>query len=97
MAHSLEVRTPLVDVPLWEKVTRLVLGGYAWSESRTWRLLLLSRFRLPSSDAPRPDSILVREWLLSGDRQSEQDYARGLRGWASLLYRRVGLAKYIAA
>ena len=97
MAHSLEVRTPLVDVALWETVTRLVLAGYPVGKRD---MALGPATPLPYRILNRPKtgfSIPVREWLQSGSPMPQSAMSRGLRGWASLLYRRAGFADLLVA
>lgn len=97
MAHSLEVRTPLVDVVLWETVMRLVLAGYPVGKRD---MALSPTTPLPSAILNRPKTgftIPVREWLQSGNQMPQSAMSRGLRGWASLLYRRAGFADLLVA
>ena len=79
MAHSLEIRTPLVDGTLFRKVARM-------KASKKDLAGTLSK--------PLPDAILnraktgfylpVREWLLG--ETSEEPQERGYRGWARKVY-----------
>jgi len=93
MAHSLEIRVPLVDVvllravaPLLAREPRPTKGDMASSPSSP----------LPSSLLARPKtgfSVPVRDWLLSGGdnsalRTAHSALGRGLRGWARLVYAR---------
>jgi asparagine synthase (glutamine-hydrolysing) len=83
MAHSLEVRTPLVDWNLLQRVAPLVA-----------RYGLTKKDMARTPDTPLPEELLdrpksgffvpMREWLLS-DRP-EYASARGLRGWAQYVY-----------
>jgi asparagine synthase (glutamine-hydrolysing) len=80
MAHSLEIRTPLVDATLFGAV-----GGIGASK----------RQMAETPEKPLPDAILnraktgfyvpIREWL-SGEGGAVQAGERGLRGWAQFLY-----------
>jgi asparagine synthase (glutamine-hydrolysing) len=80
MAHSLEVRVPLVDVALFRAVMRLARHGRGPSK--------LDFARTPA--VPLPDSVLhrrktgfaipVREWL--ADKNQIETNERGMRGWA---------------
>jgi asparagine synthase (glutamine-hydrolysing) len=82
MAHSLEIRVPLVDLNLLRSVAPLALHSQGKAEMA----------RTPAS--PLPDAILnrrktgfsipVRDWLADADPQSA---GRGLRGWAMRLAR----------
>jgi len=85
MAHSLEVRTPLVDHHLLSQVAPLVAhhGLTKQDMART------PAEPLPEALLDRPKSgftVPVREWLLQ-DRPEYED-ARGLRGWAQYIYNR---------
>lgn len=97
MAHSLEVRTPLVDVPLWETVTRLALTGYPVGKQDMARSPATP---LPDAVLKRPKtgfSIPVDSWMRSSAADAGYQAARGLRGWASFLYKRAGFAAPMAA
>jgi asparagine synthase (glutamine-hydrolysing) len=81
MAHSLEIRTPLVDATLFAQLAaaRHPLGvGYSkadWSETPS--------DPLPSEIKNRAKSgfdVPIREWLMHGETQGPSD--RGRRGWA---------------
>jgi len=83
MAHSLEVRVPLVDVVLLREVAKLVAAGHAPGKSA---MAHCSRKPLPTAILSRPKtgfSIPVREWL-NGEAHGKQ---RGLRGWSQAVYR----------
>lgn len=85
MAHSLEIRVPLVDISLLRRIAPLLAR-----ESRpTKRDMALSpRTQLPSSILNRPKTgfaVPVRDWLLSSfDPQPGAE--RGLRGWTRQVY-----------
>jgi asparagine synthase (glutamine-hydrolysing) len=84
MDHSIEVRTPLVDVQLLRDLAPL-LAGHTPPTKRDLALAPISQ--LPSSILNRPKtgfSIPVRQWLLDEDPGSEHE--RGLRGWTRLVY-----------
>jgi asparagine synthase (glutamine-hydrolysing) len=82
MAHSLEVRVPLVDCRLLER-----LGPAIASSKPPTKADLLTRARkLPPQIGLRPKtgfSTPVREWIADEVGNS----ARGLRGWASEVHR----------
>jgi asparagine synthase (glutamine-hydrolysing) len=88
MAHSLEVRVPLVDVDLLRVVVSLARAGYA--PFKRDMAECVAPF-LPKDVLDRPKtgfSIPVREWLMDmapvrGRGQFEQ---RGLRRWALALH-----------
>jgi asparagine synthase (glutamine-hydrolysing) len=79
MAHSLEIRTPLVDTTLFAK-----LAGRGFSKSD---MALSPKTPLPTSVIKRPKTgfaIPVRDWLLDNELKSGSD--RGVRGWAKSVY-----------
>ncbi|HEX9951947.1 MAG TPA: asparagine synthase (glutamine-hydrolyzing) [Rubricoccaceae bacterium] len=82
MAHSLEVRTPLVD---WTLLSALApdVAGHSERVSKE-ALAATPRPALPAGVLSRPKtgfSIPVREWL-AGEEHAE----RGLRGWTRTVY-----------
>lgn len=89
MAHSLEIRVPLVDVDLLRVVAPL-LASDAPPTKRDMARAPTSP--LPNSVLNRPKtgfSVPVREWLIRNpkfDRLSGSN--RGLRGWAKQVYAR---------
>ena len=83
MAHSLEVRVPLVDVELFRCVARLSLNGYPPTKQNMVNSLTM---KLPESVVQRPKtgfSIPVREWISLNQRNSA---GRGLKGWLRYVY-----------
>ena len=79
MAHSLEIRTPLVDANLFGKVT-----GRGFSKSD---MALSPAIPLPTSVISRPKTgfgIPVRNWLIDSVEKTGHD--RGGRGWAKTVY-----------
>ena len=85
MAHSLEIRTPLVDTTLFAK-----LAGRGFSKSD---MALSPKTPLPTSVIKRPKTgfaIPVRDWLLDNELKSGSD--RGVRGWAKFVYDKFLLA-----
>jgi len=86
MAHSLEVRVPLVD---WALLQRLapVLAAHPGVGKGT--MAAAARPALPTEVTGRPKTGFttpVRRWLVSGGEADPSD--RGLRGWAKAVYRR---------
>jgi asparagine synthase (glutamine-hydrolysing) len=85
MTHSLEIRTPLVDWNLLQRVAPLVARHGLTKQDMA---------RTPGN--PLPDDLLnrpksgffvpLREWLL--ENRPEYESARGLRGWAQYVYDR---------
>jgi len=83
MAHSLEVRTPLVDETLLRRLAPLI-AGYGLSKTD---MAQTPKRKLPEELLDRPKSgftVPVRQWLLA-DRPEYED-ARGLRGWSQYVY-----------
>ena len=92
MAHSLEVRVPLVDVELFRTVTRLIHAGFAPCKQDM----------AASPSTPLPQSVLhrhktgfsvpVREWLTAAQASSSSP-GLGLRKWATFVYQRQNSGK----
>lgn len=83
MAHSLEIRTPLVDVELFKKLADLRRSSIDISrvDKRDWALA--TNNPLPDDQINRTKSgfnVPVREWLQGAS--GKQKVPRGLRGWA---------------
>jgi len=91
MAHSLEIRVPLVDLELLRSTGKSMANGNAPTKLN---LAETPRRPLPASILSRPKtgfSVPVREWLIpkagiSGDAASSGN-DRGLRGWSKIIYR----------
>jgi asparagine synthase (glutamine-hydrolysing) len=82
MAHSLEVRVPLVDIDLWREVMKLVAAGHLVGKADMARC---PRHQLPAAILGRTKtgfSVPVREWL----RGHGYGETRGLLGWAKMVY-----------
>ena len=82
MAHSLEIRTPLVDVEFFRRVAPLIMHG----ELNKKDMVEVPRIPLPARVSERRKtgfSIPVRDWVRkAGD---DPRLARGIRGWARKL------------
>ena len=92
MAHSLEVRVPLVDLALVRTVARLSRASLPADKQA---MADAPRTKLPASVLHRRKtgfSVPVRDWLAQRTDQPTQGQARGLRGWAQQLHRQQGLA-----
>jgi asparagine synthase (glutamine-hydrolysing) len=79
MAHSLEIRVPLVDVELIRRVAPLLTGAFPDKQD----MARTPRMPLPITILNRRKtgfSVPVREWLMQGNER--QQHERGLRGWA---------------
>ncbi|VUZ84776.1 amidophosphoribosyltransferase [Candidatus Methylomirabilis lanthanidiphila] len=86
MAHSLEVRVPLVDLALFRAVTRWVHAGFIPTKHD---MAACPTVPLPQSVRERPKTgfgIPVRQWLMA-DQNVNGMGQRGLRGWAGVVYR----------
>jgi asparagine synthase (glutamine-hydrolysing) len=91
MAHSLEIRTPFVDVVLLRNLCPLLAGDMPPTKRD---MALAPRSPLPDAILNRPKTgfqIPVRDWLQdqkSGVGGQKSAAARGLRGWAHEVYSR---------
>lgn len=90
MAHSLEIRVPLVDVTLLRTLAPLLAGD---SRPTKRDMARTPNPQLPQSILNRPKTgftIPVRDWLLAECPESgvqiPQSAGRGLRGWAREVY-----------
>ncbi|MEQ8968461.1 MAG: asparagine synthase (glutamine-hydrolyzing) [Azospirillaceae bacterium] len=82
MAHSLELRVPLVDPTLFAALAPVLVGR---SKPAKRDMALTPRFALPAEVLDRPKTgfmIPVREWIEPAVGTGE----RGLRGWARTVY-----------
>lgn len=85
MAHSLELRVPLVDIELFKYVTSLVKNNINYTKLDMARSLLLP---LPNEILNRRKtgfSIPVAQWL-SESQVSPTKHSRGLKGWAKVIF-----------
>lgn len=92
MAHSLEIRVPLVDVGLLRSLVARLVGANPPSKRD---LADTPAKKLPTEFLNRPKTgfrIPVRDWLLADDpksgNQNAKSHERGLRGWARHVYSR---------
>ncbi|GAC1355814.1 MAG: asparagine synthase (glutamine-hydrolyzing) [Acidobacteriaceae bacterium] len=82
MAHSVEIRVPLMDYRLLQQLAPLLAGTHAPGKLD---MALSPRHRLPASILDRSKTGFaapVREWLLNRNGQPRETAERGLRGWA---------------
>ena len=82
MAHSVELRVPLVDIDLFRTVTGLISAGHLVSKRD---MALTPAVALPDVILNRQKtgfSIPVQEWLLDVDKSGRSFSARSLRAWA---------------
>lgn len=91
MAHGLEIRVPLVDIALLRVLAPMLAAAHPPGKRD---MAAAPRRDLPAAVLNRPKTgfaVPVRDWLLRGvgDRLGlpVDAAARGLRGWAGLVYR----------
>jgi len=84
MAHSLEVRVPLVDVPLLRALAPLFAGAKPPGKQEMARTPARALPDLVLSRRKTGFSVPVRERLLKASEGGKQP--RGLRGWAEHVY-----------
>ena len=80
MAHSCEIRTPLIDSFLFKKI-----AGRAFNKTDMGGGL---KRPLPNKLINRPKTgfaIPVQDWILSG--RTDEVVDRGIRGWAKIVYK----------
>lgn len=85
MAHSLEVRVPLLDIPLSGTVFSMCNNSHFPCKLN---MAQAARPSLPEKVLHRPKTgffVPVREWLLTGSDIQQRE--RGLRGWAKVVYK----------
>jgi len=83
MAHSLEIRVPLVDVELMRRLAPLLTETFPDKQD----MARSPRQPLPTQILNRRKtgfSVPVREWLMQGNSRRSRE--RGLRGWAHEAY-----------
>jgi asparagine synthase (glutamine-hydrolysing) len=83
MAHSLEIRTPFVDIDLFRALAPMLVGPHPPDKRALGRAPAIA---LPDDILNRPKTgfaVPVRDWL----QADEPHPARGLRGWAGIVYR----------
>ncbi len=92
MAHSLEVRVPLVDIALLRTVTPLIASRNPPGKRD---MAAAPATPLPDAILNRPKtgfSVPVRDWLMQGAladaaATADSNAQRGLRGWSQHVYR----------
>lgn len=84
MAHSLEIRVPLVDLDLLRKVVSLSAGGAPIGKADLARTPITPLLAAIVNRPKTGFSVPVREWLAESDDKVAS--ARGLRGWARHVY-----------
>jgi asparagine synthase (glutamine-hydrolysing) len=87
MAHSVEIRTPYVDVEFMRTVAPLFVGDSTPTKADVARLVTAGAIPVKILGRPKTGfSIPVREWMYEGRAGKE----RGLRGWAKVVIRANG-------
>ncbi len=84
MDHSIEIRTPLVDIDVLRRVALLLVSA---NPPTKHDMAGTPRPPLPAAIRSRPKtgfSVPVRDWLVQENVEMGRD--RGLRGWAKLVY-----------
>ncbi|HZL59297.1 MAG TPA: asparagine synthase (glutamine-hydrolyzing) [Stellaceae bacterium] len=84
MAHSLEVRTPLVDGTLLTELAGVLAQDRVPSKREIAAATPVGRIDAVMARAKTGFTVPVRQWLLEGAGQTVGD--RGLRGWAKLVF-----------
>lgn len=85
MAHSLEVRVPLLDIPLFHAVSSMQNNKRFPSKLN---MAQAARPNLPAEVLCRSKTgffVPVRQWLIEGSELQQKE--RGLRGWAKVVYK----------
>ena len=86
MAHSLEVRVPLVDVELWKVANALSARGYP-QDKRSLATLIDSE--ISQTIARRPKSgftVPLNQWKRASAVGKNRFLNRGLRPWSTIVY-----------
>ena len=84
MAHSLEIRVPLVDIELFRSVARLVATRHSLTKCDVASVLATPLPQEVLAERKKGFSVPIREWATHlGKPQGQQ---RGLRGWARDIY-----------
>ncbi|MGH7782089.1 MAG: asparagine synthase (glutamine-hydrolyzing) [Candidatus Binataceae bacterium] len=90
MAHSIEIRMPMVDLPMLREVMPAVAAHPEMSKADLLSAVLRGSIREELLARPKTGfTVPIRQWLL---RASGVPGGRGLRDWASLIARRFGFA-----
>jgi asparagine synthase (glutamine-hydrolysing) len=89
MAHSLEIRTPLVDASLFSALAPALVRADGFDKQA---MAKTPKSPLPKAVLERPKtgfSVPIRQWIREGEKTKNaenQTGERGLRGWAKQVY-----------
>ena len=86
MAHSLEVRIPLVDIYLFRKVISLRNSGRVISKSELANCLGSSFPEIIKSRKKTGFSIPVSKWMSESDIPRINNNYKGMKLWAKFVY-----------
>lgn len=87
MAHSLELRVPLLDTQLWQSVVPLLRGDNPVTKRE---MAMTPQRPLPDNILNRPKTgftVPMREWLLQNDSETAHQGV-GLRPWSHIVYKK---------
>jgi asparagine synthase (glutamine-hydrolysing) len=85
MAHSLEIRTPLVDAELLRRLAPLLAGAQPPSKLDMARATPLARMHDVLARPKTGFTVPIRDWLMASAAHPSKE--RGLRGWAKEVFR----------
>ena len=85
MAHSLEIRTPLVDAELLRRLAPRLAGAHPPTKLDMAQATPLARMKDVLARPKTGFSVPIRDWLMGPAGQTNRE--RGLRGWAKEVFR----------
>jgi len=84
MAHSVEIRTPLVDAQLLAELTPLLAGTSAPSKLAMAKATPAGEIASVTQRQKTGFTVPIRQWLGGSDTPAAGE--RGLRGWAKTVF-----------